>query len=134
MSAALDKRIDWPEMYGEWIKAKMAGETLTAFAERVHHGKAYLSTRFKEIQIELIKDQMANIVTKGVDIVSKSLNSDNVNPEFALKATTSMADRIGMSPQSQQINVNQSNTVNISLFSVEDKNEINNMLGVKDEG
>lgn len=133
MPAALDDRIDWPEVYGEWIKAKLAGESMTSFAERIGRDRTYLSTKFKAIQMQLIRDQMADIVEKGVDVVAKSLKDKDVTPEFALKATTSMADRIGMAPSATVIENNVTNNIGIALFPPQDEANLKTMLGVDED-
>lgn len=129
MPAALNKRIDWPVLFGQWITAKAQGMTLTAFAESVKHPAGYLGTKFKEMQLEMFKDKMANVFEKGVDIVNKSLDSLEVNPDFALKATVQMADRIGLNPQQTQANINIQTEGPVVLFSNIDQNLVKNMLG-----
>jgi hypothetical protein len=134
MPAALDKRIDWKDLYGKWVTAKAKGVSMNDFASQTGHHPNNLYSKFKEMRMELIKDEMAEIVQKGVHIVAKKLNEneDQLNPDFVLKATTQMADRIGLSPQNTQVNVQTNVAIGISLVAKDDAESIKSMLGGED--
>lgn len=134
MPAALDKRIDWKDLYGKWVTAKAKGMSMNDFAEATNHHPNNLYSKFKEMRMELIKDEMAEIVQKGVHIVNKRLNEneDQLESDFILKATVQMADRIGLAPQNQQVNVQTNLAIGISLVAKEDAESIKTMLGGDD--
>jgi hypothetical protein len=129
MPAALDKRIDWPNAYAEWLKFEAKGGTMQEYADSIKRNRDYLYNKFKEYRLSLIKDDMAMIVAKGVNVVKKHLNETECQPEFALKATVAMADRIGLAPQNNAIQVNNNVAIGINLVAKDDADSIKSMLG-----
>ena len=118
MPAALDKRIPWETHFNKWmIEVKPTGLSLRQFC--IDHKLNETSTyaKFKELRMDYFREKMTDTMGKGLHIVEKTLDEAGVDPNFALKATTAMADRIGLSPQAQIISVSQNNS-NIAITPI----------------
>lgn len=131
MAPSKDQLIDWPKVYGGWLSSKHINPdlTLAEYTREAGVNYSYASTMFKKIRDDRIREGMTKILEKGVNIINKTLDAKEVNPDFALKATVSMADRVGFAPNVNQINVQNNVGVNISLVSKEDSVDIKQMLG-----
>lgn len=149
------EKLDWEQAYDEFILVhKPKGMKQYEFAALKEVNPQWLSVRFKEIEGErLIKSNrsdMPRIMAKALKGLEEALDedADRSVPEFrtgigveakaklSLAAASSMADRLGMSPQAMTINMqqlNQNKTVlAVPIFAAQASPMMDKFLGSVD--
>lgn len=107
-------KFNYEELYQEFCHLKSVKElTLNDFAAERNLNASNLSTRFAEFkrqaQLNIFRGRNPEILVKAQSNVSEALENGKLKPqfraEFALNTLKAIADREGMSPQAQIINI-----------------------------
>jgi len=143
-------KLDWDSTFDEWVLVvKPKGEiTQKAFAIKKGVEPTHLSRRFHEIELDrttnTAKSKMAHVMIKSLDRVDEALDEldqdDKVTAADKLRSAnasfTSTADRLGLSPQANIINIQQSNQSNLNatfiiqpMFNDPDAEDLKNLVG-----
>ncbi len=125
-------KLDWDSAFDEWVLVvKPKGDiTQKAFALQKGVEPTHLSRRFHEIELDrttnTAKSKMAHVMIKSLERVDEALDEldedEKVTASDKLRSANdsfkATADRMGLSPQAQIINIQQSNQANLSASVV----------------
>lgn len=108
------KKHNYEALYQEFLHLKTQGHlTLAEFCESRHLGMTQTSTQFAELkrqaELKIFRSRNTEILLVAQSKVSESLNNKKLPATFkanyALDSFKAIADREGMSPQAQTINI-----------------------------
>lgn len=124
------EKIDWDAAFDAWILIHRPKGILTqqAYAQSLGVAPTWLSTRFNEIErirkTDEIKQKMPKVLQQSLDKIEEGL--EFIKPEelasTSARVFSTIADRLGMSPQAQVIQIQQNNanqTILVPLFEGE---------------
>jgi hypothetical protein len=127
---------NYKALWLEYLSAyKSEGKTQVEFCKDKDLEPTMISRHFAELkreaQIDLFKRRNTGILLKAQSNVHKALEADQVKPEFSLDAYKAIADREGLSPQAQIINIQNQATAGVVLapFFSQPDDDLKNLLG-----
>lgn len=124
---------DWAKLHEQWELT--TNVSLKAWCEAQHLNYTNASRKFTEIEreieerhLQLAKRKLAKSAPLAADKVGDLLNSEDDN--IALRASTAILDRVGLSPQSVTQNTQVNVQVNVpAMFSTnENEQELKSLL------
>src|SRR5271157_3146098 len=130
------KKRDYKSLWEEYITiAKPAGLSSVQFCEQKKIPYSTVADNFaklkREAEIAVFRAKNPELLLKAQANVENALNSDEVDPRFSLKTLEVIADREGLSPAAQIINIQAQATAGFVLAPMfaSPTNELKKLLG-----